>query len=159
MSVTEVPLTLAGKKRLDEELEHLVKVEREIIKKAIAEARELGDLRENAEYHAAKEKQSMIEGRIMELQGKLARARVVDVSKLKSEVIVFGATVKIMDPEKEIEVTYQIVGDEEANIKDGKIAISGPLGRALIGKSEGDTVIVNAPKGRVEYEVISFEFK
>jgi len=159
MTKIEFPITLEGKKRLDEELENLIKIERESIKNAIAEARAQGDLRENAEYHAAKEKQSHIEGRIMELQGKLARARVVDVSKLNSEIIVFGATVTILDPEKEIEITYQLVGDEEANIKHGKISFTGPLGRALIGKSEGETIIVDAPKGKIEYEIISFEFK
>lgn len=154
----EVPITLAGKNKIEAELNHLVKVEREEIKTAIAEARELGDLKENAEYHSAKERQSIIEGRIAQLQGVLARSRVIEVSKIKSTKIVFGASVTLHDTEKGIRHTYRIVGDDEAEFKENKISYSSPLGKALIGKEEGDTIIVKAPKGDVEYEVESFEF-
>ena len=154
----EVPITLAGKSKLEAELEQLIKVDREEIKVAIAEARELGDLKENAEYHAAKEKQGIIEGRIAQIQGILARSRVVEVSKIKSNKIVFGATVSLLDVSKNINITYKIVGEDESEIRENKISYNSPLGKALIGKEEGDTVIVKAPKGDVEYEVESFEF-
>ena len=154
----EVPITLSGKVKIEAELSHLVKVEREEIKTAISEARELGDLKENAEYHSAKERQSIIEGRIAQLQGILARSRVIEVSKIKSSKIVFGASVTLHDTEKGIRHTYKIVGDDEAEFKENKISYSSPLGKALIGKEEGDTVIVKAPKGELEYEVESFEF-
>ena len=158
MAHDEMPITRAGKDKIEEELNHLIKVEREKLKETIAEARELGDLKENAEYHAAKERQGIIEGRIAQLQGILARARVVDVSKIKSEKIVFGATVTLRDIEKESVVTYQVVGEYEADIRIGKVSFNSPLGRALIGKEAGDTVIVKAPKGDVEYEIDEFEF-
>jgi transcription elongation factor GreA len=154
----ELPITLAGKLKLEAELDHLVKVEREELKVSIAEARELGDLKENAEYHAAKEKQGIIEGRIAQLQGIIARSRVVEVSKIKSEKIVFGATVTILDAVKDLSITYKIVGEDESDIKQFRISYSSPLGRALIGKEVGDTVIVKAPKGDVEYEIEAFEF-
>ncbi|MBC7539956.1 MAG: transcription elongation factor GreA [Bacteriovorax sp.] len=154
----EVPITLAGQTRLQAELDQLVKVEREEIKIAISEARELGDLKENAEYHAAKEKQGIIEGRIMQLQGVLARSRVIDVSKIVSQRVVFGATVVVVDTVKDIRHKYTIVGEDESNSKENKISYTSPLGRALIGKEEGDTVVVKAPKGDVEYEIESFEF-
>ncbi|MDD4973034.1 MAG: transcription elongation factor GreA [Bacteriovorax sp.] len=154
----EVPITLAGQTRLQAELDQLVKVEREEIKIAISEARELGDLKENAEYHAAKEKQGIIEGRIMQLQGILARSRVIDVSKIISQRVVFGATVVVLDTVKDIRHKYTIVGEDESNSKENKISYTSPLGRALIGKEEGDTVVVKAPKGDVEYEIESFEF-
>lgn len=154
----EVPITLAGKNKLQAELDQLVKVEREEIKIAIAEARELGDLKENAEYHSAKEKQAIIEGRIAQLQGIMARSRVVEVSKIKSQRIVFGATVIVLDAEKDLRHKYTIVGEDESNSKENKISYTSPLGKALIGKEEGDTVIVKAPKGDVEYEIESFEF-
>lgn len=154
----ELPITLAGKNKLQTELDHLVKIEREEIKIAIAEARELGDLKENAEYHSAKEKQGIIEGRIAQLQGILARSRVVDVSKIKSHKIVFGATVFITETKKDLRHKYIIVGEDESNSKENKISYTSPLGKALIGKEEGDTVIVKAPKGDVEYEIESFEF-
>lgn len=153
----EVPITLAGKTKIESELNHLIKVEREEIKTAIAEARELGDLKENAEYHSAKERQSIIEGRIAQLQGILARARVVEVSKIKSTKIVFGATVNLIDHNGKNH-TYKLVGDDEADFSANRISYASPLGRALIGKEEGDTVVVKAPKGDVEYEVESFEF-
>jgi transcription elongation factor GreA len=154
----ELPITLTGKNKLQAELDLLVKVEREEIKIAISEARELGDLKENAEYHAAKEKQAIIEGRIAQLQGILARSRVVDVNKIKSQKIVFGATVFIIETEKDVRHKYIIVGEDESNSKENKISYTSPLGRALIGKEEGDSVIVKAPRGDVEYEIESFEF-
>ncbi len=154
----EVPITLAGKNKIEAELNHLVKVEREEIKVAISEARELGDLKENAEYHSAKERQSIVEGRISQLQGIIARSRVIEVSKIKSSKIVFGASVTLHDTEKGTRHIYKVVGDDEAEFKENKISYSSPLGRALIGKEEGDTIIVKAPKGDVEYEIESFEF-
>ena len=154
----ELPITLTGKTKLQAELEQLVKVEREEIKIAISEARALGDLKENAEYHSAKEKQSIIEGRIAQLQGILARSRVVDVNKIKSQRVVFGATVIILEVEKDIRHKYIIVGEDESNSKENKISYTSPLGKALIGKEEGDSVIVKAPRGNVEYEIESFEF-
>ncbi len=154
----EMPITKAGKDKIEEELNHLIKVEREKLKETIAEARDLGDLKENAEYHAAKERQAIVEGRIAQLQGILARARVVDVSKINSDKIVFGATVTLRDVEKDTTLVYQVVGEDEADIRIGKVSFNSPLGRALIGKEAGDTVIVKAPKGDVEYEVDNFEF-
>ena len=158
MAMDELPITLAGKNKLEAELNQLVKVEREELKVAIAEARELGDLKENAEYHAAKEKQGIVEGRIAQLQGILARSRVVEVAKIKSTKIVFGATVSLLDVSKNLNITYKIVGEDESEIRENKISYNSPLGKALIGKEEGDTVIVKAPKGDVEYEIESFEF-
>lgn len=153
------PITIEGKEKIEAELNHLIKVEREELKVVIAEARELGDLKENAEYHAAKEKQSIVEGRISQLQGIIANSQVIDISNIESDKIVFGATVTLYDEEKDQEVTYKIVGQDESDSKEGKISYTSPIGKALIGKEEGDTVIVKAPKGDVEYEVISFEFK
>ena len=157
--MSECPMTLNGRKLLEEELNQLIKVEREDIKQAIAEARELGDLKENAEYAAAKERQSIIEGRILDLQSKLARARVVDVSMLKSDKIVFGAKVKIYDTQKDVTFTYQIVGEDEAMTDPNKISYNSPLGKALIGKEEGDEVIVRAPKGDLVYEVQELSYE
>jgi transcription elongation factor GreA len=156
--MTDCPMTVLGKKMLEIELSQLIKVDREYIKQAISDARELGDLKENAEYHAAKERQSIIEGRIMDLQSKLARARVIDVSALNSEKIVFGATVTIFDNTKEIELTYQLVGEDEAMNDPKKISFSCPLGRALIGREAGDDVVVKAPKGDMSYEILSFKY-
>lgn len=153
------PMTVNGKKLLDAELERLVKVDREQVKAEIAEARSHGDLKENAEYHAAKEKQSHLEGRIAELQAKLGGANVVDVSKVQSDKIVFGATVTLYNEEKEKSITYQIVGEDEARTSEGKISYNSPLGKALIGKEEGDEVIVKAPKGDLHYEVEKVEYK
>jgi transcription elongation factor GreA len=151
-------MTLFGKKLLETELNQLIRVEREDIKQAIAEARELGDLKENAEYAAAKERQSIIEGRIMDLQSKLARARVIDVNSLNSNKIVFGATVKIFDQQKEIELTYQIVGEDEAIHDPKKISYNSPLGKALIGREVGDEITVKAPKGDLIYEVLDLNY-
>src|SRR5690606_19182469 len=151
--MNECPMTLVGKKLLEKELDHLIKVEREELKVAISEARDLGDLKENAEYHAAKERQSIIEGRILELQAKLARARVVDVASIKSEKIIFGATDEVYDQQKDITLTFQIVGEDEAMTGDNKLSFTSHFGGALIGKEVGDEAIVKAPKGDLTYEV------
>ena len=153
------PMTLSGQKKIQAELDRLTKVDREEVKQAIAEAREHGDLKENAEYHAAKEKQSHIEGRIAELQSKLAGANVVDVSKLSSDKIVFGATVTLFSEEKDQSFTYQLVGEDEAQSDSDKISFSSPLGKSLLGKEEGDEVVVKAPKGDVLYVVEAIEYK
>ena len=153
------PMTIYGKKLLDDELENLVKNDREKVKVEIAEARAHGDLKENAEYHAAKEKQSHIEGRIAELQARIAVAQVIDVSSTNNDKIVFGATVTLFHEEKDESRTIQIVGEDEAITDNTKISYSSPLGRALIGKEEGDEVVVKAPKGDVIYEVEGFEYK
>ena len=156
--MTDCPMTLLGKKMIESELTQLIKVDREYIKQAISDARELGDLKENAEYHAAKERQSIIEGRIMDLQSKLARARVIDITTFTSDKIVFGATVTIFDNKKEIEVTYQLVGEDEAQNDPRKISFSSPLGRAMIGREAGDDIVVKAPKGDLTYEILSFKY-
>lgn len=158
MAKTEMPITTRGHREIESELERLIRVEREAIKKAIAEARELGDLSENAEYQYAKERQSHIEGRIAQLQGILANSRIVEVGKIKSDKITFGATVNLLDLEKESNIIYQIVGNDEADISKSRISYLSPLGKALIGKQAGDTVIVRAPKGNIEYEIESFDY-
>ncbi|WAJ26232.1 transcription elongation factor GreA [Antarcticirhabdus aurantiaca] len=150
----KVPMTERGYAELKEELRRRQQEERPRIIQAIAEARAHGDLSENAEYHAAKESQSLNEGRISELEDLTARAEVIDVSKLSGDRIKFGATVKLVDEDTEEERTYQIVGDQEADVKKGRISISSPIARALIGKGEGDTVEVAAPGGARSYEVI-----
>ena len=155
----KVPMTAQGYQRLEEELKHLKNVERHAIIKAIAEAREHGDLSENAEYHAAREKQSFVEGRIQDLDDKIGRAEIIDVSKLSGDVVMFGATVVVIDEDTEEEVTYQIVGDEESDIKNGYLSISSPLARALIGKKKGESVEVNTPKGIKTYEIVKVLFK
>lgn len=153
------PITLKGAQRLREELDHLKSVKRPKVIAAIAEAREHGDLKENAEYHAAREEQGFIEGRIKQLEAELSHAEVIDVTKLGAgSKIVFGATVALADVETDEEKRYQIVGDLEADIKQGLIAISSPLARALIGKLEGDSVTIDAPAGQREYEVVSVEY-
>ena len=152
-------MTSAGYKALEDEIKFLKSVERPRIIKAISEARAHGDLSENAEYHAAKEKQSFIEGRISELDDKLARADVIDVSKLTGGKIRFGATVSLIDVDSEEESSYKIVGDDEANVKEGKISISSPIARALIGKEEGDEAEVAAPAGARAYEIIKVEYR
>lgn len=155
----KMPMTVHGKAMLEAELKRLVHEERPSIIKAIEEARAQGDISENAEYEAAKERQSMIEGRIAEIQSKIATAEVVNPAEIKSDRVVFGATVTIADVEEEEEVTYQIVGIDEADVKAGKISIMSPIARALIGKKEGDIVVVHSPKGEKEYEVVSFKFQ
>lgn len=152
-------MTAEGHAALDAELKHLKTVERPAVIAAIAEARAHGDLSENAEYHAAKEKQSFIEGRVAELEDKLARAEVIDVSKLKGDKIVFGATVTLIDVDTEKEATYRIVGEDEADIAEGKVSVSSPIARALIGKSVGDEAEVAAPGGARVYEIAEVEFK
>lgn len=153
----KIPMTRAGNQLLDEELKRLKSVERPAIIQAIAEARELGDLSENAEYHSAREKQSFIEGRIKELEGILSLAEVIDTAKL-SGAIKFGATVTLVDEDTDEEKTYQIVGEVEADLERGLLNIRSPLARALIGKDEGDSVEVNTPGGQRSYEVLSIRY-
>lgn len=155
----KIPMTAAGYSALEVEIKHLKTEERPAVIKAIAEARAHGDLSENAEYHSAKERQSFIEGRVMELEDKLSRAQVIDVSKLSGKVVKFGATVTLIDEDTEQKSKYQIVGDLEADFAKGRISISSPLARALIGKTVGDTVEVNTPSGGRSYEVTKVEFK
>lgn len=153
------PMTMRGAQRLREELEELKSVKRPAVIEAIAEARAHGDLKENAEYHAAREQQSFIEGRIKQLEGELSHADLIDVAKLNAgDKVVFGATVVIADTETDEEKRYQIVGDLEADIKKGLIAISSPVARAMIGKHEGDSVSIDAPGGSREYDIISVEY-
>jgi transcription elongation factor GreA len=153
------PLTLKGAQRLREELDQLKSVKRPAVIAAIAEARAHGDLKENAEYHAAREQQSFIEGRIKQLEGELSHAEVIDVAQLNAgSRVVFGATVTLADVETDEEKRYQIVGDLEADIKLAMIAISSPLARALIGKHEGDSVTIDAPAGQREYEIVSVAY-
>ena len=159
MTDEKFPMTVNGKRMLDEELKHLMSVERPAVVKAIEIARDHGDLSENADYSAAKERQSFIEGRIQEINGKLARAQVIDPSLIKADTVVFGANVVIEDLLASKQMHYQIVGVDEADIKNGKIGITSPLARALIGKREGDEVIVNAPKGPVHYEILKVGYK
>ena len=153
----KIPMTRAGFVALDEELKQLKSVERPAIIRAIAEAREHGDLSENAEYHSAREKQSFIEGRIKELEGLLSLAEVIDPTRL-SGAIKFGATVTIVDEDSDEEKTYQIVGETEADIEAGKLNIRSPLARALIGKDEGDSVEVKTPGGNRSYEILSIRY-
>ena len=147
-------MTLAGEKRLREELDRLKGRERPRIVQAIAEAREQGDLRENAEYQYAKEEQGFIEGRILEIEGKLSNAQVIDITRIpESGKVIFGTTVELMNLDSDEETTYQIVGDDESDIKLGKISVYSPIARALIGKEVGDIVVVNTPNGEAEYEI------
>ncbi len=158
MAEDKLPMTVRGKSLLEVELKRLLQEERPAIIKAIEEARAQGDISENAEYDAAKERQSLVEGRIAEVQGKLAGAEVIEPSLIKSDRIVFGATVKLMELESEEEMTYQIVGIDEADVKLGRISIMSPIARSLIGKKAGDIVHVKGAKSEKEYEVISFDF-
>ncbi len=159
MSDEKVPMTVLGKKLLDEELKRLMSVDRPTIVKAIEIARGHGDLSENADYSAAKERQSFIEGRIQHINDRLARSKVIDPSTITTEAIVFGATVELEEEESGKKITYQIVGVDEADIKNGKVGITSPIARALITKREGDDVVVNAPKGNISYNVISVSYK
>ena len=157
--MSRAPLTLNGAQRLRDELDQLKSVKRPEIINAISEARAHGDLKENAEYHAAREQQSFIEGRIKQLESELSHAEVIDVSRLNAGTrVVFGATVTLADVETDEEKRYQIVGDLEADIKLAMIAISSPLARALIGKHEGDSVTIDAPAGQREYEIVSVAY-
>lgn len=153
-----IPMTAGGYKALEDEINQLKNVERHEIIKLIAEARAHGDLSENAEYHAAKERQAFIEGRVIELEDKLGRADVIDVSKLSGGTVKFGATITLVDEDTDEERKYQIVGDHEADIKKGRISISSPIARALIGKAKGDSAEVAAPGGARSYEILKVEF-
>jgi transcription elongation factor GreA len=153
-----IPMTAEGYARLEVELKHLRQVERPDIIRAIAEAREHGDLSENAEYHAARERQSFIEGRIGELEEKIARAEVIDPSKLSGKTVKFGATVTVVDEDTDEKNTYQIVGEDEADVAKGKLAITAPISRAMIGKTVGDSVEVRTPKGEKAYEIVKVRF-
>ena len=152
------PITLEGLCRIKKDLEHLIKNEREDLKIKIQEARELGDLKENAEYHAAKEAQALVEGKIANLQHIIATSQVVDMAKVKSDKILFGATVHLFNLETGEKVVYRIVGEAETDISKGDISYKSPLAKALMGREEGDVVTVAAPKGNIEYEIESFEF-
>ena len=152
-------MTTGGYERLVEELKDLKAVERPQVIRAIAEAREHGDLSENAEYHAARERQGFIEGRLAELEDKLSRAEVIDVSSLKGSVVRFGATVRIIDEDTDEKTTYQIVGADEADIDSGLLSVISPLGRALIGKKKGDEAEVSTPGGHRFYEIVSVRYK
>ena len=156
--MNKVPMTVVGEQRLREELNQLKGVERPRVINAIAEAREHGDLKENAEYHAAREQQGFIEGRIQEIESKLSLAQVIDVTKVpKTGKVIFGVTVELINLDNDEEVRYQIVGEDEADIKAGKISVTSPIARALIGKEEGDVALVRTPGGEVEYEISSVE--
>ncbi|MEO9340128.1 transcription elongation factor GreA [Mesorhizobium sp. SB112] len=156
--MNKVPMTAGGFEALKEELRWRQQQERPRIIEAISEARSHGDLSENAEYHAAKESQSLNEGRVNELEDYIARAEVIDVAKLSGEKVKFGATVKLVDEDTEETKTYQIVGDQEADVKAGRISISSPIARALIGKEVGDAIEVNAPGGARGYEIVQVQF-
>ena len=155
----KVPLTIKGYAALEEELKKRQQVERPRIIQAIAEARALGDLSENAEYHAAKEAQSLNEGRVLELESLISRAEIIDITKLSGERIMFGATVKLVDEDTEEEKTYQIVGEPEADVRSGRVSILSPIARALMGKTIGDTVEVTTPGGGKSYEVVGVNFR
>jgi len=158
--MNQIPLTAAGAERLKLELKELKSVKRPAIIEAIATAREHGDLKENAEYHAAREEQSFTEGRIAELESALSNAQIIDVTKIKqTDRVVFGCTVELFDMSTEAEVVYQIVGNIEADISANRIAISSPIARALIGKQEGDDAIVEAPGGTMEYAITAVHYK
>ncbi len=152
-----IPMTAGGFKALEDEVNHLKTVERPSIIRMIAEARAHGDLSENAEYHAAKERQAFVEGRVMELEDKIGRADVIDVSKLSGTTVKFGATVTLVDEDTDAEMKFQIVGDMESDAKKGRISISSPIARALIGKSKGDSVEVSAPGGAKSYEILKVQ--
>ena len=152
--MNRVPMTVAGEAALREELERLKKIDRPRITDAIAEARAHGDLKENAEYHAAREQQSFNEGRIMEIEGKLGNAQVSDITTIpKSGKVIFGATIDLINLESNETVTYRIVGEDEADVKGNMISVTSPIARALVGKEEGDVVVVRAPGGDIEYEI------
>ncbi len=154
----KVPMTAGGYSRLENELKRLKNIERPAVIQAISEARAHGDLSENAEYHAAKERQAWIEGQILEFEDKFSRAEIIDISKLAGDTVKFGATVVLIDEETEQKKSWQIVGDFEADVKSGKISISSPIARALIGKKKGDTVEVAAPGGARFYEIGRVQF-
>jgi transcription elongation factor GreA len=152
-------MTSEGLTTLEEELRQLRNTERPDVIRAIAKAREHGDLSENAEYHAARDRQSFIEGRVSELEDKISRAEVIDVSKLSGKIVKFGAKVSLIDEDTEQKLIYQIVGQDEADVKQGRLAITSPLARALIGKSVGESIEVNTPKGEKAYEITRVRFR
>src|SRR6516162_6498157 len=154
----KVPMTGEGYTALDEELKRLKSVERPSVISAIAEARTHGDLSENAEYHAAKERQGWIEGRIAEIEDRISRAQIIDVSRLSGEQVKFGATVTVVDEDTEEEARYQIVGEHEADVRMGKISVTSPLARGMIGKEVGDVVEINTPGGVKAYEILKLEW-
>ncbi len=156
----QIPMTVRGAELLREELEFLKNTRRPAIIEAIAEAREHGDLKENAEYHAAREQQGFCEGRIQEIEGKLANCQIIDVTKMTNNgKVIFGATVVLLNVDTEEEVTYRIVGDDEANIKEGLISVNSPIARGLVGKETDDAVKIATPGGTVEFEIIEVEYK
>ena len=155
----KVPMTSEGYSSLDEELKRLKSIERPSVIAAISEARSHGDLSENAEYHAAKERQGWIEGRIAEIEDKISRAQVIDVSKLSGKQVKFGATVTVVDEDTEKEDRYQIVGEHEADVKKGRVSVTSPIARSLIGKETGDVVEVNTPGGVKAYEITAVEWR
>ena len=158
--MSKVPLTVRGAEKLRTELQRLKTVDRPKVIEAIAEARAHGDLKENAEYHAAREQQSFIEGRIKEIEGKLSNAQIIDVSAVDAGgKVIFGATVELVDEDTEEEVTYQIVGEDEADIKSGLISVNSPIARALIGKEEGDLVQVQVPGGAKSFEIVAVRYE
>jgi len=157
--MNRVPMTVAGEKKLREELDYLKKVERPRITKAIAEAREHGDLKENAEYHAAREQQGFAEGRIQEIESKLSVAQVIDISKMPAgDKVIFGTTVTLINVDTDEEVTYQIVDDDEADVKSGKISVNSPIARGVIGKEEGDVANIQTPAGLTEFEIDQVQY-
>ena len=158
--MNQIPLTAAGAERLRDELKELKSVKRPAIIEAIATARDHGDLKENAEYHAAREEQSFVEGRIAELEGALSNAQIIDITTIaQQDRVIFGCTVELLDMSTDEEVAYQIVGDIEADINQNRIAISSPIARALIGKEEGEDVVVEAPGGNREYAITAIRFE
>ncbi|MCB9948164.1 MAG: transcription elongation factor GreA [Rhodospirillaceae bacterium] len=156
--MNKAPMTAEGYNRLLEELKHLKSTERPAVIKAIAEAREHGDLSENAEYHAARERQSFIEGRVLEIEDMISRAQVIDTSKLSGDTVKFGATVTLADEETDEESTYQIVGANESDISRGRLSVTAPLARGLIGKAVGEVVEVTTPSGAKSYEIVQVQF-
>ena len=152
--VERIPMSKTGNKKLRDELQHLERVERGVVVKAIEVAREHGDLKENAEYHAAKDRQGHIEGRILELKDKLSRAEVIDCSKVGTNIVVFGTVVELLDMDTDEEVVYQLLGPEEADVKNGSISVLSPIGRSMLAKEVGDEVVVVTPGGKREFEVI-----
>jgi transcription elongation factor GreA len=155
----KVPMTAGGYQALDDELKRLKSIERPSVIAAISEARSHGDLSENAEYHAAKERQGWIEGRIAEIEDKISRAQVIDVSKLSGSQVKFGATVTVVDEDTEEEGRYQLVGEHEADVREGRVSITSPIARAMIGKEQGDVVEVNTPGGVKAYEILKVEWR
>ena len=157
--MAKFPMTVEGAKALEEELKFLKNERRPELSKAIGEARELGDLKENAEYHAAREQQGMVEARVRDIEAKLSNAIIIDITTIPvTEKVIFGVTVELINTETDESTTYQIVGDDEADIKQGKISVSSPISRAIIGKEEGDVVAIRIPSGEVEYEIAEVKY-